>query len=269
MPQSDRSLSAWQARQMGSRGNPNFGGQPFPPCNDHLMSRGKSILTFNDNLLPNNNRTTYGGMLVDMLVMAQQEDYGHPYDYPFDPFQSAGRGCPSHRPARACEQDPFESINRQFGQPPCPGSFTPPPPTVFHGHHAQFGPVYRSHSSSMHSSSMVQVARSRYYIERNGTLTEVSGDIFHELRCESGKMTCCAPHCDEHMYHGRQQGITRTTTAPVPTHGRAAWPPPSQHEDTRARGDQVVGLPRRRLLLPRRWHRWSMVRHHGILESTC
>ena len=76
-----------------------------------------------------------------------QKDYGHAYDYPFDPFQSMGRGCTSHHPSRACEQDPFESINRQLGQPPCPSS-TPPPPTVFHGHHAQLGPVYRSHPPS-------------------------------------------------------------------------------------------------------------------------
>ena len=66
-------------------------------------------------------------------------------------------------------------------------------------------------------------------------MTEVSGEIFHEMRCESGKMTCCAPHCDEHMYRGRQQGTAKTTTAPAPTRGHATWPPPSQHEDIRGR----------------------------------
>ena len=157
---------------------------------------------------------------------SSQGSYGHPYDRPFDPFDTISRGSHGGHPqSHGYGEDPFASINRQFGQQSCSGSsdryysgsgsqgrssFTPPPDTVFHGHHSQFGPVYRSTTDYSQQQQQQQqhgtTSKLRYYIERNGALTEVSADIFHELRCGSSQMTCCAPHCDESAYkhHGHQ-----------------------------------------------------------------
>lgn len=170
---------------------------------------------------------------------SHQASYGRPYDFPFDPFESVGGRGSSHYPPRGYDQDPFASINRQIGRQSCQrSSFTPPPDTVFHGHHAQLGPVYRSTTGHPHphphqQQRQSQAGKLRYYIERNGTLTEVSGEIFHELRCESSQMTCCAPHCDEGAYkhHGQQhkQGqYGGTPSGPSPVYRRGIWGPTSR-----------------------------------------
>lgn len=102
--------------------------------------------------------------------------------------------------SRQSQQSQFRQS--QSGQPGQP---------VFHGHHATLGPVWRSPASSqalLHGGQ-----RLKYYIERAGMLYEVSAEMFHELRCESGSMKCCAPHCGK---------------PPSAAHPQQAYPPSSQ-----------------------------------------
>ena len=95
---------------------------------------------------------------------------------------------PSQSPMPPPRSAAASSYPRQSQQ----AQFQPDQP-VFHGHHSTLGPVWRSPASNqalLHGGQQL-----KYYIERAGMLYEVSAEMFHELRCESGGMKCCAPNC--------------------------------------------------------------------------
>ena len=127
----------------------------------------------------------------------QDSHWNSSFSRTYPSYRPSGLNQPSYGMQQGGLNSPSYSYGSQHSSYQSPGwaggytgSFSRSPklnnPYQFYGNHSTLGPVYSAQKG----------VKLHYYIEREGRLSEVSADRFHELRCgDDSAMTCCAPNC--------------------------------------------------------------------------